>query len=95
MAKSSTVRQPKDVTINIRAAESQRDLIDQAAEMSGMSRTEFILDVACREAQDRLLDNPKIVVDQVTFDWLLQRLDGPPDPNENLKRSMATPPPWK
>ncbi|MFM8706480.1 MAG: DUF1778 domain-containing protein, partial [Planctomycetia bacterium] len=41
-----------DVSINIRAQKRQRDLIDQAADRLGRSRSEFMLDAACREAED-------------------------------------------
>ena len=38
-------------TINIRVKPGQRDVIDRAAEALGKSRSEFILDTACREAE--------------------------------------------
>ena len=46
----------KETPINIRAKASQRDLIDMAANLVAKSRTDFMLDAACREAQDILLD---------------------------------------
>ncbi|MCI4209838.1 DUF1778 domain-containing protein, partial [Dickeya dianthicola] len=45
----------KETPINIRAKASQRELIDVAAKLLSKSRTEFILDAACREAEDVLL----------------------------------------
>jgi uncharacterized protein (DUF1778 family) len=36
------------VKINIRAARHQRDLIDRAAQVTGKTRTEFMLETACR-----------------------------------------------
>jgi hypothetical protein len=44
--------QPRDININIRAKRTQRDLIDQAAEMLGKSRSDFMLETACREAEE-------------------------------------------
>ncbi|RRZ43543.1 DUF1778 domain-containing protein, partial [Klebsiella pneumoniae] len=46
----------REAPINIRAKTSQRDLIDMAASLVSKSRTDFMLEVACREAQDILLD---------------------------------------
>ncbi len=55
------------VSINIRAKVRQRDLIDQAAERLGRSRSDFMLEAACREAQDVLLDQAFFTVDAGTF----------------------------
>ena len=43
------------VSIYISAKAKQRDLIDQAASRLGLSRPEFILETACREAEEVLL----------------------------------------
>ena len=51
------------VSINIRAKARQRDLIDQAAGKLGRSRSEFMLDAACREAEGILLDQAFFAVD--------------------------------
>ena len=45
------------VSINIRAKARQRDLIDQAAERLGRSRSDFMLEAACNRAEDVLLDH--------------------------------------
>ncbi|MBI0500576.1 DUF1778 domain-containing protein, partial [Dickeya dianthicola] len=52
----------KETPINIRAKASQRELIDVAAKLLSKSRTEFILDAACREAEDVLLDQRLFLV---------------------------------
>jgi uncharacterized protein (DUF1778 family) len=43
--------QNRDVTINIRVQQSQRDLIDRAAEALGKNLSDFMLETACREAE--------------------------------------------
>ncbi|MEY5394514.1 DUF1778 domain-containing protein, partial [Salmonella enterica subsp. enterica serovar Corvallis] len=40
-----------DVQLNLRAKESQRALIDAAAEILHKSRTDFILETACQAAE--------------------------------------------
>ncbi|EGK36293.1 hypothetical protein SFK304_2832 [Shigella flexneri K-304] len=40
------------VQLNLRARESQRILIDAAAEILHKSRTDFILEMACKAAED-------------------------------------------
>ena len=51
------------VSINIRAKVGQRDLIDQEASRLGCSRSDFMLEAACREAEDVLLDQAFFTVD--------------------------------
>jgi uncharacterized protein (DUF1778 family) len=43
-------------TIKLRASRKQKVLIDHAAEALGRSRSDFMLDTACREAESVLLD---------------------------------------
>lgn len=42
--------------INLRASQKQKLLIDRAAELLGRTRSDFMLDTACREAETVLLD---------------------------------------
>lgn len=42
--------------INLRASKKQKRLIDRAAELLGRTRSDFMLDTACREAKTVLLD---------------------------------------
>lgn len=67
----------KEAPINIRAKASQRDLIDMAANLVAKSRTDFMLDAACREAQDILLDQRLFILDDEQYDAFLAALDAP------------------
>ena len=53
------------VTISIRAKAGQRDLIDQAADRLGRSRSDFMLEAACRQAENVLLDQPPAPTDRL------------------------------
>ncbi len=46
-----------DVQLNLRAKESQRALIDAAAEILHKSRTDFILEMACQAAENVILES--------------------------------------
>ena len=46
----------RDAAINLRALPQQRDLIDQAAQLLGKNRSDFMLEAACDKAQAVLLD---------------------------------------
>ena len=77
------------ITIRIDAGERQCDLIDQAADQLGRSREGFMLDAACREAADVLLDKVFFLLDTPAYHQFLAVVDDPPRPNEHLRRLMA------
>lgn len=88
--------QPQEaVSINIRAKARQRDLIDQAANRLGRSRSEFMLDAACREAENVLLDQTFFTVDAGTFARFQALLDTPLPPSDKLRRLLKTKAPWE
>lgn len=85
----------KSSNINIRVAQDQRTLIDRAAQSVGKSRTEFILDVATREAENTLLDQRLFVLGDERWSLFLARLDATPNPNPALRILLNTPAPWE
>jgi uncharacterized protein (DUF1778 family) len=82
------------VSINIRAKARQRDLIDQAAERLGRSRSDFMLDAACTRAEDVLLDQTFFSLDKDAFAQFQAMLDAPPTPTERLTRFLKSTSPW-
>jgi uncharacterized protein (DUF1778 family) len=82
------------VSINIRAKAGQRDLIDQAAERLGRSRSDFMLEAACNKAEDVLLDQAFFSVDAITFEKLQALLDKPLPTTDKLRRLLKTKAPW-
>lgn len=85
----------RDITINIRARASQRDLIDQAAEVTGKSRSDFMLEAACQKAEDILLDRRTFHLSPEQWDEFLSVLDAPVQPNDNLKKLLSVSAPWE
>lgn len=92
---NETNAETRDVNINIRAKRTQRDLIDQAAELQGKSRSDFMLEIACREAEDVLLDQRVFILDAETFQKFKALLDATPSENPKLRKLMATKAPWE
>ncbi|MGA3027649.1 MAG: DUF1778 domain-containing protein [Bryobacteraceae bacterium] len=88
------LRAPKRETLNIRIKPEVRGLIDRAAEMTGKTRTDFVLDAARHAAEDALLDRAVFAVSPRAYAAFLKRLDAPPKPNERLRRTMRTSAPW-
>jgi len=88
--------QPQEaVTISIRAKAGQRDLIDQAAERLGRSRSDFMLEAACRQAEDVLLDQTYFALDSEKMAAFQAMLDNPPAPSDRLRRLLNAPAPWE
>lgn len=85
----------KRETLNIRIKPEERNLIDRAAKTRGKNRTDFILDAARLAAEDALLDQVIISVSPEVFSQFLAQLDMPTKPNERLRKTMQTPPPWE
>ena len=93
MAVSATVPVRRE-TLNIRIKTADRSLIDRATELTGKSRTDFILDATSRAAEDALLDQTRFGVEDAAYAKFLTRLEAPPAPNDRLPRTLRTPAPW-
>ncbi|MBC7438165.1 MAG: DUF1778 domain-containing protein [Bdellovibrionales bacterium] len=81
-------------TINIRAKARQRDLIDQAAERLGRSRSDFMLDASCKAAEDVLLDQTYFGLSEDRFAAFQAMLDAPPVASDRLRRTLLAKAPW-
>jgi uncharacterized protein (DUF1778 family) len=81
-------------TINLRASQRQKHLIDRAAEALGRTRSDFMLDTACREAESVLLDRRYFSLSEDEFKKFAAMLDRPPKDNPRLRRLLHTKAPW-
>lgn len=95
MVATTTISSPnKREALNIRIKPEERDLIDRAAKIQRKSRTDFVLEAACRAAEEALFDQCLISVDPKAYTDFLTRLDMPPRPNDRLQKTMQTVAPW-
>jgi uncharacterized protein (DUF1778 family) len=85
----------RSLAINLRASRRQRDLIDQAAHALGKSRSDFMLETACREAVDVLLDRRYFQLDPRAFERFKALLDSPAPPPDRLRALLARQAPWE
>ncbi len=79
--------------VNLRVRGDTRSLIDRAAKAHGKSRSDFMIDAARRAAEDALLDQTLVRVDQKTYDYFLEVLDQPPA-SKGFERLMQAGKPW-
>ena len=86
---------PKRHALKLRVSPADRSLIDRAAEVTGKTRTDFILDATRRAAEEALMDQTHFVLSEEVYTEFLARLDAPPAPNDRLIKMMNTPAPWE
>lgn len=92
MARSPT--SAKSDNINIRVSPETLGVIDRAAGISGKNRTDFILDVVRKAAEDALLDQRLFVMDSLEWDEFQAALDAPVRPNPKLEALLSRRPVW-
>ncbi|PCI45382.1 MAG: hypothetical protein COB51_08920 [Moraxellaceae bacterium] len=84
----------KTAPINMRVEPDQRALLTKAAALLNKDRSAFILDVACREAENVLLDQRLFQLSKGQFEDFEAALTAPIPENANLKALLKEAPPW-
>ena len=92
VAESSKLRAEN---INLRVSRRQKTLIDSAADALGRNRSDFMLDVVCREAESVLLDHCHFKLGEEEFKRFTEMLDNPPEDNPKLARLLSRKPVWE
>lgn len=85
----------RETNIHIRAHLADRELIDRAAEATGKTRSEFVLDTARREAEEVLREQRVFHLDATAFKTFMRELDHPPRTNAKLAALLKRQAPWK
>ena len=93
MSYSQTTTATQTLAVNLRIRHDIRTLIDRAAKAQGKTRSDFMIDAARRAAEESLLDQALVRVDQATYEHFLEVLDQPPQ-GEGFERLMAAATPW-
>jgi len=87
--------QNREAPINIRARLTQRNLIDKAAAVLNKNRSDFMLEAACREAENVLLDRRLFLVEGKVYDAFETLLNAPVNDNPALRRLLNSKSPWE
>ena len=85
----------REAPINIRARLTQRNLIDKAAAMLNKNRSDFMLEAACREAENVLLDQRLFLVQDEVYEAFEALLNAPVNDNPALRRLLNSKSPWE
>ncbi|WP_339138574.1 MAG: DUF1778 domain-containing protein [Candidatus Electrothrix sp. GW3-4] len=84
----------RDTSINIRAQQSQRELIDRAAALLNKNRTDFILEASCSEAENVLLDQRLFILDEKQFAEFETALQERFSDNKHILQLLEGKTPW-
>lgn len=84
----------KSAPINMRVEPSQHALLTKAAAILNKDRSRFILDVACKEAENVLLDQRLFYWSEQDFDAFDKALSAPVEVNAKLKKLLSEADPW-
>jgi uncharacterized protein (DUF1778 family) len=85
----------RTTTINLRIAPERLTLIDRAAEIRGLTRTDFILQHAQTAAEETILDRTLFQLDPERFAAFAAALDAPTVRNEALDRLLSGRSAWE
>ena len=85
----------KSAPINMRVEPEQHALLTKAAAILNKDRSVFILDVACREAENVLLDQRLFQLNELYFDAFEAALNAPVPDSSKLKKLLSKPAPWE
>jgi uncharacterized protein (DUF1778 family) len=85
----------REASINIRALRAQRDLIDKAAEVRNKTRSDFMLEAACQEAENVLLDRRLFHLNDENYDAFESAMKAPVSDNPALRGLLAKKAPWE
>jgi uncharacterized protein (DUF1778 family) len=81
--------------VNFRMKDERLELIDRAAAIRGVTRTEFVLRSSEAAAIETLNERPVIALDDDAYDAFVAALDAPVESNDRLKKQFARQPLWE
>ncbi len=86
---------PRSGRLGLRTAPGQEELLRLAARVSNKTLTEFILDSACKVAEQTLLDQRYFFANDLQWQAFNELLDRPPQEKPALTALMQHKAPWE
>ena len=85
---STPTQTPQTTTIEIAINQEQKELIEKAATLCGLSLSEYLLEVALNLAGEMLLKPEAIVLSELNWQIVTSAIDNPPQLNSKLKSAI-------
>ena len=92
--KATVSRVSRSGRLGLRATREQEAMLRRAADVTQKSLMEFILESACRAAEQTLLEQRLFIVSGRQQRALLEMLDGPAKDNAGLRDLFSKRAPW-
>lgn len=83
-----------DTVINLRTRSEQKALIERAAKVAGMNRTQFILEASVQRAESVLADRTRFELSAQQFTRFIEALEAPLPNPDALRRLLKRRPSW-
>jgi uncharacterized protein (DUF1778 family) len=77
----------KQKRIDLRVTEEQKDLLERAANLKGMSLSAYLLSNSLTKAQSDLEQHHKLILSDIDRDLFLELISNPPVPTESLLKA--------
>lgn len=95
MKSSSSAAAKKDDLIQIRASAATKAILNRAATLRGQKLSEFMLDSARARAEETILDQRLITLDDESYKAFLAMLAAPAKPDRAVRTRMNRKPAWE
>jgi len=77
----------KKQRIDLRLSDDDKSLIEEAAAMSNLTITQFMVATASERAAQVIEQHRRLVLSEDSWNRVMDAIDNPPEPNERLKRA--------
>jgi len=77
----------KKQRIDLRLTDEDKNLIEEAAAMTNQTITQFMVNSASERAAEVIEQHRRLILNEESWDRVMDALDNPPEPNDRLKRA--------
>ncbi|MFC4311745.1 DUF1778 domain-containing protein [Steroidobacter flavus] len=95
MKSNSSAPVKRDDLIQIRASAATKAMLNLAAALRGQKLSEFMLESARTRAEETILDQRLITLDDEAYSAFLAMLDAPAKPDKAVRTRMSRKPAWE
>jgi Uncharacterized protein conserved in bacteria len=78
----------KKQRIDLRLSDDDKCLIEEAAAMSNLTITQFMVATASERAAQVIEQHRRLMLSEDSWNRVMDAIDNPPEPNERLKRAV-------
>lgn len=86
---STPTQTPQTTTLEITIDREQKELLEQAATLWGLSLSEYLLEVALNLAREVPFKPESIVLSEPNWEIVTSAIENPPELNSKLKAAIA------